>query len=121
MSRYHTRGNRDQLNVIFNVLGTPAKGDVEQIEKEDAKRYVRIFQTREPTDLATRYPSSSRESVDLLKRMLIFNPSLRVTVDESLAHPFFMEVRNIGSETTAAHKISLPFDDWQTMDQNQLR
>ena len=38
--RFHTRGNRDQLNMIFNIIGTPSDGDIEALEKEDAKGCV---------------------------------------------------------------------------------
>eukprot|EP00438_Fugacium_kawagutii_P024456 Skav202129 [mRNA] locus=scaffold1980:266621:270421:+ [translate_table: standard] len=56
--KYHTRGKHDQLNMIFNLLGaspaavevsvtvtkrTPGEADVEQLEREDAKRYIRCF------------------------------------------------------------------------------
>lgn len=64
--RYHTKGNRDQLNVIFNVLGTPSSADIDQLEKEDARRYVRIFQAREPTDLGKRFPASSGKALSTL-------------------------------------------------------
>lgn len=36
----------------------------------------------------------SAEALNLLKRMLVFNPKRRISVDECLAHPFFKEVRN---------------------------
>lgn len=119
--RYHTKGNRDQLNVIFNVLGTPSSADIDQLEKEDARRYVRIFQAREPTDLGKRFPASSEQSLDLLKRMLVFNPTKRISVDEALAHPLFKDIRAPAIEVTAASRVILPFDDWRAMDQNQLR
>lgn len=74
--RYHTRGNRDQLNVIFNVLGTPSDEDIEQLEKEDAKRYVRIFAQREPIDLATKYPHSTRKHLLASRSSTLLLPSL---------------------------------------------
>eukprot|EP01055_Gregarina_sp_Pseudo9_P005305 Gregarina_sp_Pseudo_9__5304@NODE_618_length_2478_cov_331_368594_g584_i0_p1_GENE_NODE_618_length_2478_cov_331_368594_g584_i0NODE_618_length_2478_cov_331_368594_g584_i0_p1_ORF_typecomplete_len431_score103_17Pkinase/PF00069_25/7_5e64Pkinase_Tyr/PF07714_17/8_6e37Kdo/PF06293_14/6_7e09Kinaselike/PF14531_6/8_8e08Pkinase_fungal/PF17667_1/7_8e02Pkinase_fungal/PF17667_1/5e07Pkinase_fungal/PF17667_1/4_1e03RIO1/PF01163_22/4_5e05WaaY/PF06176_11/2_4e03WaaY/PF06176_11/9_7e05FTA2/PF13095_6/1_8e03FTA2/PF13095_6/ len=119
--KYHTRGNRDQLNVIFNILGTPRPEDVQQLEQEDARRYVNIFTPREPAALQLRYPASSVESIDLLRRMLVFNPRKRITVDEALAHAFFSEIRQPVVEIVSSQKVTLPFDDWQSMTQNQLR
>lgn len=120
-SKLQTRGNRDQLNVIFNVLGTPSEEDIEALEKDDARRYIRFFSKRDGRDLAERFSASSPEALNLLKRMLVFNPKKRISVDECLAHPFFEEVRNTEVEVTAKEKVRLPFNDWANMDETQLR
>eukprot|EP01056_Protomagalhaensia_sp_Gyna25_P005082 Protomagalhaensia_sp_Gyna_25__5081@NODE_579_length_3073_cov_573_049440_g449_i0_p1_GENE_NODE_579_length_3073_cov_573_049440_g449_i0NODE_579_length_3073_cov_573_049440_g449_i0_p1_ORF_typecomplete_len433_score59_24Pkinase/PF00069_25/2_1e63Pkinase_Tyr/PF07714_17/2_8e36Kdo/PF06293_14/1_1e08Pkinase_fungal/PF17667_1/81Pkinase_fungal/PF17667_1/6_1e07Kinaselike/PF14531_6/2_3e07RIO1/PF01163_22/2_8e05WaaY/PF06176_11/1_7e03WaaY/PF06176_11/7_1e05FTA2/PF13095_6/1_8e03FTA2/PF13095_6/0_015APH/PF01636_23/1_2e03A len=119
--KYHTRGNRDQLNVIFNILGTPSRTEIDELEQEDARRYVNIFTPRPPVDLSLRYPASSKESLDLLKRMLVFSPRERITVDEAFAHPFFFLFRQPALEVVSPQKVTLPFDDWQSMTQHQLR
>eukprot|EP00745_Piridium_sociabile_P023429 TRINITY_DN36498_c0_g2_i1.p1 TRINITY_DN36498_c0_g2~~TRINITY_DN36498_c0_g2_i1.p1 ORF type:complete len:420 (-),score=37.01 TRINITY_DN36498_c0_g2_i1:146-1405(-) len=120
--KFHTRGNRDQLNMIFNIIGTPGDEDVESLEKEDAKRYIRIFHAREGIDIAQRFPAASADAVDMLKRMLVFNPSKRITIDDALAHPLFRDIRNHNLEQmTAKEKVKLPFDDWESMEEQQLR
>lgn len=119
--KFHTRGNRDQLNVIFNILGTPNDEDIEALEKDDAKRYIRIFPKRVGIDLVERFPASSADALHLLKRMLVFNPNKRITINECLAHPFFEEVRIAEVEVSASEKVRLPFNDWMNMDEPQLR
>lgn len=119
--KFHTRGNRDQLNMIFNVLGTPTEDDIQCLEKEDAKKYIRIFQAREGVDLAKKFPGAGPDAVKLLKRMLVFNPSKRISVDEALSSPLFENVRNPASEIVAKEKVKLPFDDWKSMTEQQLR
>ncbi|CDI78657.1 CMGC kinase, MAPK family, putative [Eimeria praecox] len=120
-SRLQTRGNKDQLNVIFNVLGTPTEEEIEALESNEAKQYIRTFPPKEAHDLAERFSASSPEALNLLKRMLVFNPKRRISVDECLAHPFFKEVRNPAIEVTANEKVRLPFNDWANMDEPQLR
>lgn len=119
--KFHTKGNRDQLNVIFNILGIPSSEDVQCLEKEDAKKYISIFAAREGIDLATRFPGATPEAVNLLKRMLVFNPAKRISVDDALSSPLFKDIRNISAETTAAQKVKLPFDDSKPMNEQQLR
>lgn len=58
--RLQTRGNKDQLNVIFNVLGTPSEEEIEALESEEAKQYIRTFAPKEAHDLAERFSASSR-------------------------------------------------------------
>lgn len=119
--KFHTKGNRDQLNMIFNVLGTPSDEDTQCLEKEDAKKYIRIFAPREGIDFRTRFAGASPEAIDLLKHMLMFNPNKRVTIDEALDSPYFKDVRNAAIETDATKKVRLPFDDWKPMTEQQLR
>lgn len=42
--------------------------------------------------------STSATALDLLKRMLAFNPSERITVEEALAHPFLVNLHDITDE-----------------------
>ncbi|KAH8741466.1 mitogen-activated protein kinase 2 [Cryptosporidium ryanae] len=119
--RFKIRGNRDQLNMIFNVLGSPQEEDIEMLEKEDAKRYIRIFNRRSGIDLQTRFPGASNLAIDLLKKMLVFNPYRRITVDEALSHPLFKNIRNEKLEVISDEKVTLPFDDWGSMSEKELR
>jgi mitogen-activated protein kinase 1/3 len=44
-------------------------------------------------DLSKIYPGASVESIDLLNKMLIFNPCHRATIDQCLDHIFFADIR----------------------------
>ncbi|EER12701.1 MAPK2, putative [Perkinsus marinus ATCC 50983] len=117
--KFHTRGNRDQLNMIFNILGTPSDEDIEELEKEDAKRYIRCFTRRSGTGIREKFRGSSLEALDILDRMLVFNPRKRITVDECLEHPFFKGIR--GTETVAKDQVFLQFELEPELDEMQLR
>jgi serine/threonine protein kinase len=51
------------------------------------------------------YPGSGEEAIDLLNRILIFNPYFRITIEEALAHPFFKKVRKTEKEVNAEKEI----------------
>lgn len=118
--KFHTRGNRDQLNMIFNILGTPSDDDIECLEKADARRYIQCFTRRDGLGLSEKFKNSSLDAIDLLSKMLQFNPRKRVTVDESLEHPFFADVRHSG-ESVARDQVFLQFELEPELDENQLR
>jgi len=117
----HAKANRDQLICIFNVIGTPSEQDTSCLEREDAKKYVRCFESKSGIDFGRKYPSSSPQCIDLLQKMLVFNPHKRISVDDALAHPFFKGVKDTARECEAPSRVSLPFNDWENMTENQLR
>lgn len=78
----------------MDVLGSPSEDDISFITDEKAREYVRLYPRKEKMNLKTRFPGSSKEALDLLDKMLAFNPFLRLTAEECLKHPFFDSVRD---------------------------
>ena len=66
-----------------------------------------------------KFKNSSKDAVDLLTKMLRFNPAARITVDEALEHPFFLEVKHV--ETVAKEQVFLQFELEPELDENHLR
>jgi len=119
--KFHTKGKHDQLNMIFNLLGTPCEEDVELLEREDAKRYIQCFAKREGDGLKSKFPLVDDDSLDILARMLKFNPRDRIRVTEALAHPCVAEVREPSQESTASVHISLDFEKEPDLTEMLLR
>jgi serine/threonine protein kinase len=55
---------------------------------------VKAFPQRPSIDLKERYPAAKDEAVDLLIKMLNFNPFFRPSVQECLDHPFLRCVKS---------------------------
>jgi len=119
--KYHTRGKHDQLNMIFNLLGTPSDGEIDLLEREDAKRYIRCFTKREGDGLRQKFPIADEDSIDILDKMLRFNPTARTPVRELLEHRLFGEVRDIATETTSERYVTLDFEKEPDLDEPLLR
>merc|ERR1712107_814501 len=86
------------LNMIFNLLGTPPKTDIDELEREDAKRYLNCFAAREGKGLEAKFSHASAESITFLRGMLQFTPKRRVSVQNALADNFFREVKDPSKE-----------------------
>mmetsp|Transcript_97854 Transcript_97854/g.176625 ORF Transcript_97854/g.176625 Transcript_97854/m.176625 type:complete len:416 (+) Transcript_97854:58-1305(+) len=108
--KFHTRGSTDQLNVIFDLLGTPSEADIEALHTEDAKNHIRACARRECKGVRSRFPSAPDDSLDLLEQMLRFGPKQRVSVDETLEHPLFADIRDRTIETVAPCAVDMDFD-----------
>ena len=84
----------DQLNVIFDVIGTPSAEDLQQVDNETARGYIGGLKPKPTVNLYSRYMSADPMAVDLLTKLLVFNPAKRWTASRCLAHPFFDTVRD---------------------------
>ncbi|GBE59664.1 cell-cycle-associated kinase MAPK [Babesia ovata] len=113
--------DNDQLNIIFNVIGTPSEEDIAAIAKPDVRRYVRMFHKRNGVDLYKRFRATPPLAVDLLQRMLVFNPEKRIKVSEALQHEYFRDLYNPRHAEVPSHPVVVPFNDWINMSEGQLR
>lgn len=66
------------------------------------------------------YPGAGDEAIDLLNKILVFNPYFRLSVDEALNHPFFKKVRKPEKEIRAEREIQIEFEK-EHLDKKKLR
>ncbi len=84
--------------MIFDVIGTPSKTDLDRVRTPEAREYLASLDPRDPIDLADKYPTASPEAIDLVTRMLLFFPEDRISADDSLKHAFFKPIRRPETE-----------------------
>lgn len=113
--------SQDQLNIIFSVLGTPSEEDFDFVTDAKAIEYLKSFPPKKKVDLKELYPGSSKEALDLLEKMLVFNPRKRITIDEALAHPFLKKVRDPSREKVAAGPVKMEFEKEGELTVDRLR
>jgi len=91
----------DQLVQIIQVLGSPSKEDILAMNHN----YTTFrFPHVKPLDWETVFQhvrhnedSMPMDAIDLISKMLIFDPDQRVSAFKALAHPFFDEIRSDGA------------------------
>jgi mitogen-activated protein kinase 1/3 len=78
-----------QLELIFTTLGSPTKEDLKAVCNWRNHHYIKSqFPPRAKTPWKTLFPTASIHALDLLNRLLTFNPASRLTVKDALKHPF---------------------------------
>lgn len=80
----------EELHRIFRSLGTPSEADWPGISA--LKFYRPTFPCWRPRPLSKLVPGLDEEGLDLLGRMLTFDPSKRITAKDAMRHPWFDEV-----------------------------
>ena len=79
----------DQLNHILAILGSPSQEDLNCIINEKARSYIQSLPFKPKIPWTKLYPTADLKALDLLEKMLTFNPQLRIKVEDALAHPYF--------------------------------
>lgn len=101
----------DQIEKVHNVLGTPS-AEVLEVFKKNATHISNFnFPEKEGTGIARLIPHASEDCIDLIKRLLEYNPEMRITASQALAHPYFREIREAESRAltrTASPKLVRP-------------
>jgi serine/threonine protein kinase len=83
-----------QLTLITERLGTPSDDDLAFVTSDRAKRFMRGQEKRERVPFAQLFPRANPQAVDLLEKMLVFDPAKRITVQDALAHPYMESLSN---------------------------
>ncbi|VDN30824.1 unnamed protein product [Cylicostephanus goldi] len=81
----------DQLNLILAVVGSPSEEDLQCIMNEKARSYLKSLPQRPKQQWSALYPDADPSCLDLLDKMLTFDPNKRIPVEEALAHPYLSE------------------------------
>jgi len=82
-----------QLYEIFRVLGTPSDGEWAGVSA--LPDFKTVFPKWRKVPMQELIPGMEPNGIDLLERMLIYEPLERVSAKQALMHPFFDEIRNI--------------------------
>ncbi|KAG6468933.1 hypothetical protein ZIOFF_073628 [Zingiber officinale] len=103
--------NINQLERIVSVLGIKDDADLNFVDNEHARKYIKSLPHSLGIPLASIYPHANPLAIDLLKKMLVFDPSKRIDVTEALQHPYMASYYDPLLDPAADGPVDLGFDD----------
>jgi mitogen-activated protein kinase 1/3 len=95
----------DQLNVILSVMGN--RSDLSFVSDSKASVYVNGYPKTISDGLISHLPNINKDALDLLKKMLEFNPYYRITAKEALRHKYFSNIRDKSQEIESKDSVTL--------------
>lgn len=108
----------NQLSVIVQIIGSPTESDLRGLTNVKARRYMESLPHRDPIDWAQALRGATEEEIDLISKMICWDPTKRISVDEAVEHPYFAKLHDPFDEP-----IAYPVDEFDferndiTMDQ----
>lgn len=109
----------NQLKLIINILGSQRDEDLEFIDNPKAKGYIKSVPYSVRTPFSSLYPSAHPLAIDLLQKMLVFDPSKRISVTEALQHPYMSPLYDPSTNPPAQVPIDLDIDE--DLGENMIR
>lgn len=113
----------DTLQQQIGFLGKPSPADMLYVTNRRARRWLDGQPEHGGVDFAAHFAGSGvdGEGLDLLRRLLAFDPSQRITSADALVHPWFDDVRAEGLMAPAPTPFSLEGIDESCLDADAVR
>jgi len=110
-----------QLELIFSILGSPSEEDLKFITNPRAVSWIQRLKKFPKIPFSRVYSGVNPMAIDLLEKMLVFNPKKRISVDAALQHPYLGAMRDVTMEKTCGKNFQFEHDNDHGMSKSKLR
>jgi renal tumor antigen len=93
----------DQIHKIHNIMGTPPAELLNRLKKHGTHMDF-DFPQKQGTGITKLLPHASPDALDLMTKLLIYNPDDRASAKQALRHPYFREIRELDKRLRKANK-----------------
>lgn len=100
----------DQLNQILHYLGTPSEATLARIGSPRAQEYVRNLPYMQKKPFPSLFPHANPDALDLLDRLLAFDPAQRIDVEAALEHRYLAIWHDASDEPVCPQTFDFGFE-----------
>ena len=99
----------EMLRSVVSVIGTPADDDRSFLH-ERAAQFMSHMPECQTQGFGTLFPAAHHEAIDLLSKLLVFDPRKRLSVRQALEHPYFQELHDPADEPICRRTFDFEFE-----------
>uniref|UniRef100_A0A673J708 Mitogen-activated protein kinase 15 n=1 Tax=Sinocyclocheilus rhinocerous TaxID=307959 RepID=A0A673J708_9TELE len=112
----------NQIEKIMSAIPHPSTEDVLAIRSEYGASVIQRMLLRPQVPFDEILPASvPPDALDLVQRLLVFNPDKRLSAEEALQHPYVSKFHNPAREPSLVYDVILPVDDDVQLSVTQYR
>ena len=112
------KSTKEMMKMMFGVTGFPDRKEYNEVKNECKIQHIdyddllqeKIKKKKNILQMVSGY-THDEVAIDLLLKLLVFNPKKRLTAEEALEHPYVADFHNLEEEINCDHKIDIPLDD----------
>jgi len=118
---FQGKSSLNQIEKVLELVGKPKSEDVEAIDSPHAETILNSLSGIKKKSFHQFFGEITDDAMDLLKKLLTFNPENRITVEEALKHPYVIQFSNPEEEILADHAIEVPLNDFIKLSTKEYR
>jgi mitogen-activated protein kinase 1/3 len=104
-----------QLKLITKFIGKPSEENLWFVANPRARRFMLGLPESSPINLSHKFPEANATAIDLLAKMLVLDPAKRITVKQTLEHPYLASLHDESLEPLADKKVN-----WRDIEEVEL-
>nr|AAS55115.1 mitogen activated protein kinase 4 [Tetrahymena thermophila] len=101
----------NQIEKVLELTGKPTQEDIESLESQLAWNIISSINVQKKKTFHQMFPGASEEAIDLIKKLLCFNPKNRLTVEQALEHPYVKDFHCPEEEIVCGRVIPISMND----------
>jgi len=114
----------NQLERIIAAVGFPTPQDLESMKSKFSDSVLNNIPATQPKPLRQTLAAFNKDAVDLIARLLAFNPEKRLTCEQAMRHPYvacFCSDEELQPDPAGIEAITVPLPDFERFTVDEYR